>query len=294
MRPDNAFTTPEQRFFLPNGLEAECHKSFDLSSQPQTEMLGGEVGYVVIENEEGREVAAQSGMFHNLQPGSVVKKIITLGVAGNETTFPGKPWLHTDGSDGTNDQRWLDDPVDAYEPQEGDLLVLEVNRGSHMPRDAKLKEQIDENGVLLWPAGKKLPFSDGEVEGDYTTRDVSYSLGGIITPELKFVGWKDEMSRNARYLVDLVVASANMDNELERSVLVQSIPREYSLIGMLSGNRAAMSYLQYFESKTGRSYIPEEDPNSRTREFAPMTDVQRSRYDLVFEALNASIRLRKN
>ncbi|HEX5797862.1 MAG TPA: hypothetical protein VFX79_00765 [Candidatus Saccharimonadales bacterium] len=293
MRPNNAFTTPEQRFFFPSGIEAESHKSFELSGLPQVDMLDGEIGYAIIDNPEGEEVAGQTNYRANLWPGSQVKKIITVGVDGDETTFPGKSWLHPDGSDGTDDQKWLDAPIDSYELQEDDLLVLVVDRGDHMSRDAKLRDSIDENEVLLWPAGKKLPYSNGEQEGDDTARDVSYSLQGVITPELKLIGWKNEINRSARYLVDLAVANSSMQNELERAILEASIPREYSLEGMLGTNKAVQAYLEYFESQTGREYTSHQDPGRRYGEFPDMTPEERSRYELVSEALQVSRRLQR-
>lgn len=287
MIPDNNLTTPEQRFFFPSGAEAECHESFDLLSQPQARILEGEVGYIVMDNPEGEEVAAQGSTTSNLQPGSRVKRVITLGVDGDESTFPGKFWLHPDGSDGTDDQKWLDSPIDTYELQEGDLLVLEVDRKDHMPRDAKIRDEIDGNGVLLWPADKKLPYSSGEEQGEDSDRDVSYGLQGVITSDCEFIGWKSFDRRSARYLIDLVVANAQMQNELERALLADSLPRQYSLKGMLSTSRAVMSYLQYFEQQRGGSYLSFEDPQNRYGEFPAMTDEQRSRYDIAFYALHA-------
>lgn len=287
MRQDNAFTTPEQRFFLPVKLEAEHHESFDMADKPAVNIMDGQVSYAVIDNPGGKEVAYVAEDSPNILSGSKIKRIVGVNT-DNRLSFIDP--ANEDDEEGTADAVF-NNPVDSYELKEGDLLVLMVDR-TYFPEDSPLRDEANQDGIILVPADEELPYLDYE-----KSESATFSLMGVVTAEEeKLLTWPSGRGRAMQDVVDLCVINANVQNKLELRLLLDRLEMlgsgSGSLLELMRINPAAQAYLEYMDNRNGTNYLPAKEPSSRVGEFGKITLGQLTRYTLIEDATYVSAKPR--
>jgi hypothetical protein len=60
-----------------------------------------------------------------------------------------------------------------------------------------------------------------------------------------------------------------------------------SLIGSLSVNEDALSYLQYFDEQKGTDFVPSKDPYEVEEDYPAFTDGQYEQFRLIAEAAHS-------
>lgn len=287
MREDGAFTTPEQRFFLPLLMEAEHHSSFSMEGQPSVEVMDGSVAYVVTGNSSGGETASLGDKNALLQSGSAVKRVVTTDAIPEDAEK--LPVINEEDPA----MCLFEEPADSYEPQEGDLLILKLGR-THLPEDSPLRAQINEDGVMLLPAEDEIPYLD--MDGN---EPADFNLMGIIKADKQqLLVWENGYGYESQRGVDLSVVNANVQNTLEVRLLADRMNTvgSESLRAVLSLAPAAQAYLKYFDMLKGSEgrHIPsgkEDEPYHKLRQAGQLTPDQQRRYELIAEAMAAATRL---
>lgn len=287
MREDSAFTTPEQRFFLPMMMEAEHHSAFSMEGQPAVEVMDGSVAYVVTSNASSGEVASLGEKDALLQSGSVVKRVVTTNAIPDDAEK--LPIINEEDPA----MCLIDESVDSYEPQEGDLLMLKLGR-THLPEDSPLRARVNEDGVILLAAEDELPYLD--TEGSEAT---DFNLVGIIKADKhQLLTWESGYSYESQRAVDLSVVNANVQNSLEIRLLADRMDTagSQSLIALLNLSPSAHAYLKYFDMLKGSEgqHTPtskEDEPYHKLKESGQLTPDQQRRYELVAEAIVAAAHL---
>lgn len=262
MKPNNAHTSPEQRFFYPVNHEIEHHGSLDTDNLPGVESLGGADNYAVIETPKGETLGVELyWQSYNIRAGSRItglkslahgsKKIGNLGRFVDEENF-----------------KEFDQDISFSSDANQQLSVIAQVDVSRLPYSLNIAEEdsrFSTRGVAILPQNKALPtFEDTDVEAEL----VKYRLLGFISPEDKLITWQGPMSHTA-LLVDWSVASVLKQNRLEEALLHDALPLGGHLVGMLSINEAASTYLQYYDEKHGTHFMPEKDPRHPIEENFP-------------------------
>lgn len=248
MKPNNQYTSPENRFFYPVNHGIEHHESLDTTGLPGTENIPGQDHYVVIRNSEGEVYAAELGWNnHNIPVNTVV-----IGVKGQKTGTQrgsGRSFLNL------NEFDQFDEDC-TYTPNEDKDTKIIVQVDMSCFRNDITDPRFNDKGVAVLPQGTLLPsFAEDGIDDE----KVKYRLLGFINPEDKLVTWHGETGYNT-VLVDWCVANQLKQNRLEEVLLHDALPSGAHLVGLLSTTEAANAYLEYFDRKHGTSFMPKEDP----------------------------------
>lgn len=279
MKPSNQYTTPEQRFFLPDKLEeGEYHFSVDMTDVPNAHLLPGEFGYSVVKAPDGETKAYLSGVSKNIPSGSVVKSVLTTGVPRDASKYYQEEVLSPDTDEA--DREKLKVPAEVLELQQGDVLILSVNTIG-LPKDSYVAQETDRDGVMLWPSDRPLPYSD-DPDGDDDFQEVTYDLMGVVHNQ-DLVSWKSNNGIHLRHVVDLAVANELADNPLERAVVAHQLRINHSLLSLLRTNEAAGAYLKHFDRLHGTSFMPDKDPDPVYKHKEQMTPRQLVRYNTIVD-----------
>lgn len=275
MRPDNEYTLPEQRFFIPKTSEVEYHESFNVSELPRTEKLPGDETYVLYTDRKGRkeqENIQRGGMV--IESGSTIDAITTI--ESGEQLSPQQSELKLEYFRHRGDFK----EAAVYEPTEGDLLIVQANLMS-VSIDSPIRELTDDNNILLLPAGAELPFEDGTTDGK-SNEKIKYQPIGAITADMRLLSWPGQYGHNSNdRLVDLCIVSAHIANRVEHALLVDEVGSG-SLIGQVTSREALSAYLKHFDQTHGTQYFPEKEPRHRKDEFPEAVDEDmRQRYDFI-------------
>jgi hypothetical protein len=116
--------------------------------------------------------------------------------------------------------------------------------------------RFDKNGVAILPASEPLPdFGETDADSGY----VRYQLLGFIDGEDRLISWKSETAYVTQ-LIDWCVINKFKQNYVEETLLNNAIPIGAHLVGLLSTQKDARAYLEYFDEKYGTSFTPLEDP----------------------------------
>jgi hypothetical protein len=269
MKPNNEYTSPEQRFFYPVNHEIEHHESLDTTDLPKVEVIHGRPKFVIVEDETGehpRERHSLSGA--NIAQGTVIK---SLEVYNTKKEIP--HWA-------TVEEVRAIGRVVFYEPSDTDLVMVEVVAdGLYYGGDLDKFKQIRTNErTIIQPANEPLPTL---FEGERAKNNL-YRLQGFITQDTKLISPDSQ----AQWLVDLVVAHKLSENRLERGLLISEVG-SMSLIGSLSVNEDALSYLQYFDEQKGTDFVPSKDPYEVEEDYPAFTDGQYEQFRLIAEAAHS-------
>jgi len=264
MKPNNQFTSPEQRFFYPANHGVEYHESLDTTGLPGTENIPGEDLYAVIRDSEDEVYAAEIGWSnHNIPVNAVVLGVKGLGREPGARRSS-KPFLEPEEFEKFDEDC-------TYTPEEGEDTKIIVQVDMSLFWGDITDPRFDDKGVAILPHGVPLPsFSERGIDDE----KVEYRLLGFINPEDKLVTWHGETGYHT-LLVDWCVANQLKQNRLEEALLHDALPLGAHLVGLLNMVEAAKSYLGYFDGKHGTSYLPEEDPRfpySKSK-FEPLSEV---------------------
>ena len=271
MRPNNANTAPDQRFFFPINRDVEHHESLDTSSLPGSVYVHGQDHFTFLENNEGVTYAVEIGLGnHNLPAGATI-----LGVKGRRRE-PGTlmsnrlPRLLRPEQFNVLHEDCAYMP-DTISDKVHDIVQFDMTRLPHRFSP----ESADSRGVMILPHGTPLPSFAEEGINDELVR---YRLLGFINEADKLVtfygGWDEGTS-----LVDLCVANRLVQNRLEEILLHDALPLGGSLSGIAKSNNVVRPYLEYFDARHGTKYMPQEDPrfSASRSEFGTLTIEQQSR-----------------
>jgi hypothetical protein len=269
MRPNNEFTTAQQRFFYPTNREVEHHESFDTTNVPQAEYLPGQEHYAVLDK-QGVTYAVELGLDHNMPVG------VTIGGVKNkprDSVLQNNPHLLR-----PHELDQLDDENSYMPSQDGDTQMIVQIDMTRFRQDLK-DERFDRKGVAILPHGTALP---SHAESGVDDSNVRYRLLGFINENDKLVTWS-RFPAEGISLIDLCVANELSENRLEEALLHEALPFGGSLKGMAHTSDIVRAYLQYFDARHGTSFFPQQDPRftHTPSRFGALTDEQKERYRML-------------
>lgn len=276
MRPNNEFTSPEQRFFYPVNHEIEHHDSLDVSNLPSIEHIEGRDHYVVYETADG-ELLSNDLIFdsYSMPAGAAIKQVVPLNPELANTGRVGKYVEPAEFAEVFDLEKGF-----TLDEQVGVQMIVQLDTSWHATntRDARFANE----GVIIVPQGEPLPRPD-----DCPVSDINcYRVLGFINNQDKLVLWGSPRSYST-LVVEWSVANAIAQNRLEEQLLCADLPREGDLVGMLSTQKVSETYLQYYDAKYGTNFMPKVDPRNaygKAERFAPLTEAQRDQFRKLTQA----------
>lgn len=230
MRPNNAHTTPDQRFFFPINGEAEYHESFKSDELPVHERMPGEQSWIIFTNAQGESdiVVSRKHASPEITSGSTIDTIVTIGLGEQPANEAARIDLDMFAHRGVYKQEAV------YDVRADDKLVVT----SGFPHFK----------TLVLPASEPLPRVNDE--------SVSFELMGIIQED-RLLTWPGVQGEGLTHVLDACIVNAQ-GNQLEKALLAGHW-RDQSLPGTLSNYEAFGVYLQEYDQEHGTEYFPTED-----------------------------------